>query len=78
MEKEGYRIFKITFLSLAAGISVGMFVYFAITAAFSDEHFGFDHYLKLFLKSFAVGIITALILAAINGFFKLFPMKSKE
>ena len=71
MKKTNY--FKNTFLPLAAGLTVGLFAYGLLTTDFDTELIT-----KNLLKSVTVGVVTALILALLNSYFKITPFKKKQ
>ncbi|HLF53032.1 hypothetical protein [Flavobacterium sp.] len=66
--------FKITFLSLTAGIFAGSFVYGLFGIDFTKT----DLLFKLFLKSLIIGITVGLILGVLNMFFKIGNFQKKE
>ena len=65
--------FKATFLSVSAGLFVGLFVYGAFDLDFSNS----ADISKLFIKSIVTGLITGFVLGILNMFFKIgdFPRK---
>ena len=71
MKKADY--FKNTFLPLACGLTVGLFVYGLLNTDFNT-----DLITENLLKSVTVGIVTALILALLNMYFKITPFKKKQ
>lgn len=68
-----YFYFKVTFLSISAGIFAGLFVYGLFDINFSDS----AAIITLLLKSLATGIATGFVLGILNMFFKIgnFPNK---
>lgn len=65
--------FKVTFLSISAGLFVGLFVYGLFDVDFSNS----QEMTKLFLKSLATGVGTGLVLGILNMFLKIgnFPKR---
>ena len=65
--------FKVTFLSVSAGLFVGRFVYGAFDLDFSST----ADISRLFIKSIATGLITGFVLGILNMFFKIgnFPRR---
>jgi hypothetical protein len=66
--------FKVTFLSLAAGIFAGMVVYGIFDIDFSNS----EELSKLLWKSFVTAIGTGLIMGILNMFFKIGNFPKKE
>ena len=66
--------FKVTFLSITAGLFAGMVVYGLFEVDFSSS----EAITKLLLKSFVTAIGTAFILGLLNMFFKIGNFDKKE
>ena len=66
--------FKVTFLSLSAGIFVGMVFYGIFDINFSNS----EELSKLLWKSFVTAIGTGLIMGILNMFFKIGNFPKKE
>lgn len=68
--------FKVTFLSISAGLFAGIFVYGLFDINFSDS----EAIIRLLLKSLATAIGTGLVLGLLNMYFKIgrFPNKNKK
>lgn len=68
--------FKVTFLTISAGLFAGTFVYGLFDINFSDT----DAIIRLLWKSLATAIGTGLVLGFLNMFFKIgsFPNKNKN
>jgi hypothetical protein len=65
--------FKVTFLSISAGLFTGMLVYGLFDVDFSNT----DSIMKLVLKSLVTAIGTGLILGILNMFFKIGNFQKK-
>ncbi len=65
--------FKVTFLSISAGLFTGMLAYGLFDADFSNT----ESILKLVLKSLVTAIGTGLILGILNMFFKIGNFQKK-
>lgn len=65
--------FKVTFLSISAGLFTGMLVYGLFDVDFSNT----ESILKLVLKSLVTAIGTGLILGILNMFFKIGNFQKK-
>ncbi|WP_026977927.1 hypothetical protein [Flavobacterium tegetincola] len=68
-----FSYFKVTFLSLTAGLFVGIFLYGLFDVDFSDH----QALINLLFKSFVTAIITGLLLGLLNMFFKIGNFKKK-
>lgn len=70
-----FYYFKVAFLSISAGLFVGIFIYGLFDINFSND----ESILKLLLNSIAIGIITGLALGILNISLKIgkFPNKKK-
>ena len=66
-----YHYFKITFLSVSAGLFTAMLVYGLFDVDFSNK----DAIIHLILKSLATAVITGAILGLLNMFFKIDRIK---
>jgi hypothetical protein len=66
--------FKVTFLSISAGLFIGSFVYGLFDADFSNS----DAILKLAFKSLVTGIAVGFVLGILNMFFKIGIYQKKE
>jgi hypothetical protein len=66
--------FKVTFLSISAGLFAGALVYGFFDVDFSNT----EALTKLFLKSFMVAVITGLIMGLLNMYFKIGNFQKKE
>ncbi len=62
-----YFYFTVTFLSISAGLFVGLFIYGLFDVDFSNV----DTLKKLFLKSLVSGLVTGLVLGLLNMYFKI-------
>ncbi len=69
-----FYYFKMTFLSIAAGLFAGMLVYGLFDVDFSNT----EALTKLLLKSLCVAVATGLILGILNMFFKIGKFQKKE
>ena len=65
--------FKVTFLSISAGLFTGMLAYGLFDVDFSNT----ESILKLVLKSLVTAIGTGLILGILNMFFKIGNFQKK-
>ncbi|WP_162126108.1 hypothetical protein [Flavobacterium phycosphaerae] len=67
--------FKVTFLSVSAGLFAGIIVYGLFDIDFSNS----EALTKLVTRSFVTAIVTGLLLGILNMFFKIgnFPNKEK-
>ncbi|AWG26381.1 hypothetical protein FK004_14665 [Flavobacterium kingsejongi] len=72
--------FKFVFIIVAVGLTTGLFVYDVLnTILFNFERTNLLSTLgAIALRSLFVGVFTALILALLNLYFKLFPFKKKD
>jgi H+/Cl- antiporter ClcA len=59
--------FKVTFLSITAGLFAGLLVYGFFDIDFSNS----ESLTKLLLKSFVAAVVAGLILGILNMFFKI-------
>lgn len=66
--------FKMTFLSIFAGLCAGIFVYGLFDVNFSNT----EALTKLLFKSFVTAIVTGLILGILNMFLKIGDSQKKE
>ncbi len=66
--------FKVTFLSIAAGLFTAMLVYGLFDINFSDT----KALTTLLVKSFSVAVVTGLMLGILNVFFKIGNFQKKE
>lgn len=66
--------FKVTFLSISAGLFAGIFVYGLFDVNYSNN----EGLTKLLFKSFATAIATGLILGILNMFFKIGNFQKRE
>ena len=66
--------FKVTFLSITAGLFAGMLVYGLFDVDFSNN----EALIKLLLKSLFTAIGTGLIMGILNMFFKIGNFQRKE
>jgi len=66
MKKTDY--FKITFISVAAGLFAGQIVYSLLTRGIPADVNGFG---KLILKSLCIGLFTGLTLGLLNMYLKI-------
>jgi hypothetical protein len=66
--------FKVTFLSISAGLFAGALVYGLFDVDFSNK----EALTELFLKSFMVAVITGLIMGLLNMYFKIGNFQKKE
>jgi hypothetical protein len=66
--------FKVTFLSLTAGIFAGMVVYGIFDVNFSNS----EELIKLLFKSLVTAVGTGFILGILNMFFKIGNFQKKE
>ncbi|HCQ13739.1 hypothetical protein [Flavobacterium sp.] len=66
--------FKVTFLSITAGLFAGILVYGLFDIDFSDS----EALTQLLLKSFVTAVGTGLILGILNMFFKIGNFQKKE
>lgn len=66
--------FKVTFLSISAGLFAGGLVYGLFDVDFSNS----EALTKLLLKSFMVAVITGLIMGLLNMYFKIGNFQKKE
>ena len=66
--------FKVTFLSISAGLFVGMLVYGFLDINFSNS----EAITKLLLKSLVTAIVTGLTMGILNMFFKIGNFQKKE
>ena len=62
-----FHYFKITFVSVSAGLFAGIVVYRLFDADFSNK----DAMIRMILKSLATAVITGAILGLLNMFFKI-------
>lgn len=69
-----FDYFKITFLSVTAGLTVGLLVY----GLFDTDLSNADAIGILALKSFIIALVTGLVLGILNVFFKVQKVKGKE
>jgi hypothetical protein len=69
-----FYYFKVTFLSISAGLFAGIFIYGLFDVDFSHR----EALTKLFFKSIVTGIGTGLILGILNMFFKIGNFQKKE
>ena len=72
---KSFDYFKITFVLVAVGLTVGLFVYGILTNLIFDENFSI---VKLGVKSLVTGIVTGLVLGILNIYLKIFPFKKRE
>ena len=63
--------FKVAFLSVSAGMTVGMIVYGLFDMDYNNE----SGIAQLFLRSIATGVVVGLVMGVLNIFFKLKPVK---
>ncbi len=66
--------FKVTFLSISAGLFVGILVYGLFDIDFSNS----EALKTLVLKSLATGVGTGFVLGVLNMFFKIGNFPKKE
>jgi xanthosine utilization system XapX-like protein len=66
--------FKVTFLSISAGLFVGALVYGLFDVDFSNN----EALIKLLLRSLFMAIGTGLIMGILNMFFKIGNFQKKE
>lgn len=66
--------FKVTFLSISAGLFVGALVYGLFDVDFSNN----EALLKLLWRSFFLAIGTGLIMGILNMFFKISNFQKRE
>jgi hypothetical protein len=66
--------FKVTFLTLSAGLFAGRLVYGLFDIDFSNS----EAFTKLLLKAFVTAIVTGFILGILNMFFKVGNFQKKE
>ena len=71
---DRFFYFKVTFLSISAGLFVGMLVYGFLDINFSNS----EAITKLLLKSLVTAIVTGLIMGILNMFFKIGNFQKKE
>lgn len=65
--------FKVTFLTLSAGLFAGRLVYGLFDIDFSNS----EAFIKLLLKAFVTAIVTGFILGILNMFFKIGNFQKK-
>ena len=72
--------FKFVFIIVAVGLTTGLFVYDVLTTVlFSSEKTNLLSTLgAIALRSLFVGVFTAIILASLNLYFKIFPFAKKN
>ena len=66
--------FKVTFLSISAGLFSGALVFGLFDVDFSNT----EALTKLFLKSFMVAVIIGLLMGLLNMYFKIGYFQKKE
>ena len=66
--------FKVTFLSISAGLFAGMLVYGLFDVDFSNN----EALIKFLLKSLFTAIVTGLIVGILNMFFKMGNFQKRE
>ena len=66
--------FKVTFLSISAGLFAGALVFGLFDVDISNR----EALIKLFLKSFMVAVIIGLIMGLLNMYFKIGNFQKKE
>jgi hypothetical protein len=71
---DRFFYFKVTFLSISAGLFVGMLVYGFLDINFSNS----EAITKLLLKSLVTAIVTGLTMGILNMFFKIGNFQKKE
>ncbi|MFM9989083.1 hypothetical protein [Flavobacterium sp.] len=71
---NNFFYFKVTFLSISAGLFAGIFVYGLFDIDLSNS----EAITKLLLKSLATGIGTGIVLGILNMFFKIGNFPKKE
>lgn len=69
-----FYYFKVTFLSISAGLFAGILIYGSFNVDFSHS----EALTKLFFKSVVIAIGTGLILGILNMFFKIGNFQKKE
>ena len=69
-----FYYFKVTFLSITAGLFAGILVYGLFDIDFSNT----EAITKLVLKSFVTATVTGLILGIMNMFLKIGNFQKKE
>ncbi|HEY0046868.1 MAG TPA: hypothetical protein VGB44_09190 [Flavobacterium sp.] len=67
------HIFKATFIFVLVGLTTGQLVYKLLTHLLDEEPVTGQS----IVKAFAVGILTAVVLALLNMYLKLFPFNQK-
>jgi hypothetical protein len=67
--------FRVAFISLTIGITVGLFVYDLLGVLFFDDPISIGN---IALRSLFVGFFTGLILGLLNMYFKIFPFKQRD
>ncbi len=68
-----YFYFKVTFLSVSAGLFAGQFVYGLFDISIQNH----EAIAKLFLKCLATAILTGLVLGILNMFLKIGKFQKK-
>ena len=69
-----FYYFKVTFLSISAGLFAGALVFGLFDVDFSNR----EALIKLFLKSFMVAVIIGLLMGLLNMYFKIGYFQKKE
>lgn len=70
-----FYYFKVAFIALAVGITVGLFIYDLMGILFFDDPISIK---SVALRSLFVGFFSGLILGILNMYFKIFPFKQKQ
>lgn len=72
--------FKFVFIIVAVGLTTGLFVYDVLTTVlFNSERTNLlSTLVTIALRSLFVGVLTAIIMASLNLYFKLFPFAKKN
>ena len=71
---NNFFYFKVTFLSISAGLFVGALVYGLFDVDFSNR----EALTKLLLKSFMAAVITGIILGLLNMYLKIGNFQKKN
>jgi xanthosine utilization system XapX-like protein len=69
-----FYYFKLAFLSISAGLTVGIIVYGLFDIDFKDK----SEITRLLLKSIICGIAVGLVFGILNMFLKIDPKKTAE
>lgn len=72
--KSPFFYFKVTFLSISAGLFVGLLIYGLLDVNFSEQ----SSIVKWLSKSLIVAVGTGLVLGILNMFFKVSTFHKKE